>query len=328
MASSSSLAEITTSSDSFLINTHDDEDDDDVDVDQQEAALRFLNIPKIKVSDPSIETINVNSGGCRPSSPRTSPNFHFGAGGGGQSSSPFPSSRFSSSHHTPSSSPSSYFSSYFKYPSWNVFENFNVGIFSRFHSKKQYQQQFLSKQYRGKRRAVPNTATGRVVWYRRKRVRGVLAVFFLVGLFFFMNWWMLSRLQDVGVSSMDGLLNGKLSSVRGEWSKFAKGKRSQRIIFSRMLALAAHALAEGEGKPEPKDLWEEPLISASAWTPCADQRNWEPNEGNNGYILVSANGGINQQRVAVCNIVALARLLNSTLVVPKFLFSSVWRDAR
>ncbi|KAL9277982.1 hypothetical protein ACSQ67_024811 [Phaseolus vulgaris] len=79
-------------------------------------------------------------------------------------------------------------------------------------------------------------------------------------------------------------------------------------------------------KREPKDLWQEPFVPASAWRPCADQRNWEPNEGKNGYILVTANGGINQQRVAVCNAVVVARLLNSTLVIPKFMYSSVWRD--
>ncbi|XP_051125020.1 O-fucosyltransferase 15-like isoform X1 [Andrographis paniculata] len=43
--------------------------------------------------------------------------------------------------------------------------------------------------------------------------------------------------------------------------------------------------------------------------------------------MVTANGGINQQRVAVCNAVAVARLLNATLVLPKFMYSSVWKDA-
>ncbi|KAG6480373.1 hypothetical protein ZIOFF_063873 [Zingiber officinale] len=45
-----------------------------------------------------------------------------------------------------------------------------------------------------------------------------------------------------------------------------------------------------------------------------------------GYILVSANGGLNQQRVAVCNAVAVAALLNAYLVIPNFLYSSVWKD--
>lgn len=30
----------------------------------------------------------------------------------------------------------------------------------------------------------------------------------------------------------------------------------------------------------------------------------------------------------VCNAVVVARLLNSTLVIPKFMYSSVWRDTR
>lgn len=76
-------------------------------------------------------------------------------------------------------------------------------------------------------------------------------------------------------------------------------------------------------------------------------------DGKNGYIMVTANGGINQQRVAVsflllvqqfifkislvtnhlissqvCNIVVVARLLNAALVIPKFMLSDVWTDAR
>ncbi|KAA8520137.1 hypothetical protein F0562_014393 [Nyssa sinensis] len=120
--------------------------------------------------------------------------------------------------------------------------------------------------------------------------------------------------------------NSSKISIPGELRKLVRGKKPQKTIYARLLAKAAHALAEGQNKPEPKGLWEEPFGPASSWRPCADQRNWEPSEGNNGYILVSANGGINQQRVAICNAVAVARLLNATLVVPKFLFNSVWRD--
>lgn len=161
-------------------------------------------------------------------------------------------------------------------------------------------------------------------WYYRKRVKGLVGLIGLVGLFFLVNWIMLLRLQDQGVDSKAGVSSSV--SIREKWRKYGKGKRPQKGTYGRMLALAAHALAEGQNKPEPKDLWQEPFVPASAWRPCADQRNWEASEGNNGYIMVTANGGINQQRIAVCNAVVVARLLNSTLVVPRFLYSSVWRD--
>ncbi|KAK8551645.1 hypothetical protein V6N12_040276 [Hibiscus sabdariffa] len=130
---------------------------------------------------------------------------------------------------------------------------------------------------------------------------------------------MLLRLQDHRVGHHDGA--SRNSSSVSVWpqpqpqvkvKKLSKGKKHYSGIYGRLLALAAHALAE---------------VPASAWRPCADQRNWEPDEGKNGYIMVTANGGINQQCVAICNAVVVAHLLNATLVVPKFMYSSVWKDA-
>ncbi|OVA19998.1 GDP-fucose protein O-fucosyltransferase [Macleaya cordata] len=321
MASSSST-EI--SSSDVLVEAHDRSELDEEQQQQQqqrdekeEILLRFPDIPHIRIPDRSSESSSNSAWSSafharshsttprsRQGSPRSSPvfrDFGFGSNHG----SPSLPTRFSNSHRSNSN---------LNNP-WSVFKV----VFGFFSNQKQQQQQ-QQQQQRGKRK------TGRV-WYRKKRIRGLVIVIALIGFFFLMNWWMLSRLQDdSGLSPKAGFLNVNSSSVMGKWSKFAKGKRPQRIIFSRMLALAAHALAEGEKKPEPKDLWEEPLIPASAWIPCAEERNWEPCDGHNGYIIVSANGGMNQQRVAVCNAVTLARLLNSTLVVPKFLFSSVWTD--
>ncbi|XP_058219188.1 O-fucosyltransferase 10-like isoform X1 [Rhododendron vialii] len=44
------------------------------------------------------------------------------------------------------------------------------------------------------------------------------------------------------------------------------------------------------------------------------------------YLVVEANGGLNQQRSSICNAVAVAGLLNATLVIPQFEFHSVWKD--
>ncbi|CAI0587240.1 unnamed protein product [Linum tenue] len=48
--------------------------------------------------------------------------------------------------------------------------------------------------------------------------------------------------------------------------------------------------------------------------------------GSSGYLIVNANGGLNQQRSAICNAVAVAGLLNAVLVIPQFDFNHVWKD--
>ncbi|XP_071724049.1 LOW QUALITY PROTEIN: O-fucosyltransferase 10-like [Rutidosis leptorrhynchoides] len=48
--------------------------------------------------------------------------------------------------------------------------------------------------------------------------------------------------------------------------------------------------------------------------------------GPHGYLIVGANGGLNQQRSAICNAVAVAGLLNAILVIPRLEFNKVWKD--
>ncbi|KAI3898033.1 hypothetical protein MKW92_053365 [Papaver armeniacum] len=52
-----------------------------------------------------------------------------------------------------------------------------------------------------------------------------------------------------------------------------------------------------------------------------------------GYLIVDANGGLNQQRSSTCfagrfgNAVAVAGILNAVLVIPRFEFHNIWQDS-
>uniref|UniRef100_A0A0E0CFX0 O-fucosyltransferase family protein n=1 Tax=Oryza meridionalis TaxID=40149 RepID=A0A0E0CFX0_9ORYZ len=99
---------------------------------------------------------------------------------------------------------------------------------------------------------------------------------------------------------------------------------------------------------EAPSLWENPRAATTSWKPCAERRSNEPSGksstriaiGNNaasshnvppenetsGYIFIHAEGGLNQQRIAICNAVAIAKIMKATLILPVLKQDQIWKD--
>ncbi|XP_017978410.1 PREDICTED: uncharacterized protein At1g04910 isoform X2 [Theobroma cacao] len=162
----------------------------------------------------------------------------------------------------------------------------------------------------------------RHTWFRRN-VKSIAFTVVLIAFLFLLDSLMVSIFGSINLQSSTNSTSREEDSVA-----YIHEERPTVQMYGRLLNLASTALAE-VFKQDSVNFWEEPYPQASKWKPFADRKTptspGKP-EKSNGYILVSANGGLNQQRVAICNAVAVASLLNATLVLPIFLYSNVWKD--
>ncbi|KAJ9166544.1 hypothetical protein P3X46_021284 [Hevea brasiliensis] len=88
--------------------------------------------------------------------------------------------------------------------------------------------------------------------------------------------------------------------------------------------LPSHKLDGARGNLDSK-LWKPPA-NRDYW-PCVEPGpNYTSPGESEGYLLVHTNGGLNQMRAGICDMVAVARIINATLVVPELDKRSFWQD--
>ncbi|XP_076920726.1 O-fucosyltransferase 29-like [Bidens hawaiensis] len=76
------------------------------------------------------------------------------------------------------------------------------------------------------------------------------------------------------------------------------------------------------------DIWESNF--SKSYYGCSERSPYYATHNHqlvsNGYLLIAASGGLNQQRTGITDAVVVARILNATLVIPELDHHSYWKD--
>ncbi|KAM0976781.1 hypothetical protein PS2_019378 [Malus domestica] len=92
------------------------------------------------------------------------------------------------------------------------------------------------------------------------------------------------------------------------------------------LPSSSRKLEGSSGILETDKLWKRP--SNRDFVPCVEPSpNYTSPTESRGYLLVHTNGGLNQMRAGICDMVAVARIINATLVIPELDKRSFWNDS-
>ncbi|WOG82232.1 hypothetical protein DCAR_0101394 [Daucus carota subsp. sativus] len=147
--------------------------------------------------------------------------------------------------------------------------------------------------------------------YRRRGVLLFAPLLYISGMLLYM-----------GTLGFDVVVINKIGNKSGPPGSVYRSNQ----VFKRLWPHMEAENSNGTSYVSLSNVWNPKL--RQGWKPCVHQITSQSElPSSNGFLIIEANGGLNQQRLSICDAVAVAGLLNATLVIPYFHLNSVWRDS-
>ncbi|XP_074326456.1 O-fucosyltransferase 19-like [Apium graveolens] len=155
----------------------------------------------------------------------------------------------------------------------------------------------------------------------RKNMFGVLILMLVVSMFLKFSLMLSNARYDSEINSGGG--GGRLN----KYFTLAKPSHQTQLI----MAAQRNHQQDLSSMPKPvlekypiSEIWRKP--SSEDYYQCIGRPKNRISSPTNGYLLVHANGGLNQMRTGISDMVAVAKLMNATLVLPYLDHESFWSD--